>query len=84
MKDKVLIIENNKEIKCDLLFTINDEKNNAKYVICTDNTKDEKGNVKVYFAKYEGNKIIPVSNKEKEELEKIVNLVQEEVCGNEN
>ena len=83
MKEKIKIMQDSKEIECDLLFTVNDEKKGIKYIICTDNKEDENGNAKVYLARYEGNKIVSISDKEKKVLEEIVNLVQKEVCRNE-
>ena len=41
------IIENGKEIICDILFTFSDENNNIDYIVYTDGTKDEEINVAV-------------------------------------
>ena len=38
----------------------------------------------IYFARYENNKIIPISHEEINVLEEIVNIVQKEVCHNED
>ena len=84
MSNKIAIMQGNNKIECDLLFTINDERKGVKYIVCTDNTKDENGNAKVYLARYEGKKIISVSDKEKKMLEDVVNMFQYEVLNYES
>jgi hypothetical protein len=84
MKNRVVVIENNQKMEYDVLFNVTDEKNNAKYVVYTDNSIDKEGNAIVYLGKYDKDKIIPLdSNKEKEMLTNIVKIVGEEVCINE-
>lgn len=39
---------NNEEIECDVLFTFDNNDTNKSYIVYTDNTKDELGNIKVY------------------------------------
>lgn len=39
---------NGEEIECDVLFTFDSEDTNKSYIVYTDNTKDELGNIKVY------------------------------------
>ena len=39
---------NGKEIECDVLFTFDSTDTNKSYIVYTDNTKDELGNIKVY------------------------------------
>ena len=43
-------IKNNegKEIECDVLFTFDDDNTKKSYIVFTDNTLDENGNIKVY------------------------------------
>lgn len=36
------------ETECDVLFTFDSEDTNKSYIVYTDNTKDELGNIKVY------------------------------------
>ena len=40
--------DNGEEIKCEILFTYEDEKSKKNYIAYTDNTLDEEGNTKVY------------------------------------
>ena len=49
-KSGKIIIKNdrNEEIECDVLFTFDNNDTNKSYIVYTDNTKDELGNVKVY------------------------------------
>ena len=59
------IIDNNgKERKCEVLFTFESEETNKNYIVYTDNTKDDEGNVRVYASIYK-------VNGEKTELEAI-------------
>lgn len=43
-----IIGDDGKEIKCEILFTYEDEKSKKNYIAYTDNTLDEEGNTKVY------------------------------------
>ena len=46
---KIIVKDNEgKEIECDVLFTFDSEDTNKSYIVYTDNTKDELGNIKVY------------------------------------
>ncbi len=48
--------ENNEEIECDVLFTFDSKDTNKSYIVYTDNTKDDMGNIKVYANTYDSNK----------------------------
>lgn len=51
---KILINDiNGKEIECDVLFTFDSEDTKKSYIVYTDNTKDELGNIKVYANTYD-------------------------------
>ena len=80
MKDKISVMINGKKKEYDLLFTVDDEKTGNKYVVYTDNELNEKGNSKIYLGKYKDNKLMTITDEEKNQLEKIVSIVQEEVC----
>ena len=41
-----------KEITCEILFTFDSEETKKSYIVYTDNTTDEEGNVKVYASVY--------------------------------
>ena len=43
-----IIDDNGKEIVYDVLFTFDSDETKKSYVVYTDNTKDELGNIKVY------------------------------------
>ena len=43
-----VIGDDGKEIKCEVLFTYEDEKTKKNYIAYTDNTLDEEGNTKVF------------------------------------
>ncbi len=56
-KSGKIIIRNdkNEEIECDVLFTFDNNDTNKSYIVYTDNTKDELGNVKVYANTFDEN-----------------------------
>ena len=84
MKDIIKIRQGDLEIEYDLLFTVKDDKTNEKFVVYTDNTIDNEGKVRIYLGKYDHENILPVTDKDKEELEKIVSLVEEEIQNENN
>ena len=61
-KDNTFTIVNDsgEEIKCEILFTYEDEKTKKNYIAYTDNTLDEEGNTKVYASIYNPNEENPV------------------------
>lgn len=65
------------EIKCNILFTFENDKNNKNYIVFTDNTQDDDGNTKVYANVYEpnGDDINLLTIDTKEEWELIENLL---------
>ena len=50
-----IVIKNDKgeELVCDVLFTFDSDETGKSYIAYTDNTKDEKGNTKVYANTYD-------------------------------
>ena len=48
-----MVTEDGKEIICNVLFTFDSEETKKSYIAYTDNTKDEKGNIKVYANTYD-------------------------------
>ena len=50
MESGKIVVKNNKgeDIECDILFTFDSDTTKKSYIVYTDNTKDELGNVKVY------------------------------------
>lgn len=83
-KQKFMVLnENGKEIECEPLFTFESEETNKQYVVYTDNSTDEKGNVKVYASIYElndkGGQLLPIeTDKEWKVIETILETIQEE------
>ena len=83
--ESIFVNVNGKEVECDVLFTLADEKKGVKYMAYTDNSVDPQGVAAIYLGRYENNKIMPLeSEKEKEMLEKVVDLVSREVNNNED
>ncbi|MBP3461092.1 MAG: DUF1292 domain-containing protein [Bacilli bacterium] len=75
--------DNGKEIECEVLFTFESDETGKNYMVYTDNTKDEEGNIKVYAAIYEPDKdetkLEPItSDHEWSIIEKILEELQEE------
>lgn len=63
-----IIGDNGEEIKCEILFTYEDEKTKKNYIAYTDNTTDEEGNTKVYASIYnpeeENPVLLPIESEE--------------------
>lgn len=68
----------------DVLFTFDNEETNKSYIVYTDNTTDETGNIQVYASVYypgtDSTKLDPIeTDKEWKVIEKILETIQEEV-----
>jgi len=79
-----VINEEGREIVCDILFTFDSEETNKSYIVYTDNTKDEAGNVQVfasiYDPKQESPKLEPIETEQEWKIiETILNTLQEEI-----
>ena len=46
------IIEDGKEIICDIVITFRDDNNDINYIVYTDGTKDEDGELEIYASRY--------------------------------
>ncbi|HIS39060.1 MAG TPA: DUF1292 domain-containing protein [Candidatus Onthousia faecavium] len=85
LKDKFkLKDEYGQETTYDVLFTFDNEETNKSYVVYTDNTFDDAGNVQVYASVYypesDNNKLDPVeTEREWQIIDKILETIQEEV-----
>ena len=79
-----------KEITCDVLFTFDSDETKKSYIVYTDNTKDEKGNIQVYASIFDPKsedqmELIPIeSEKEWKVIEKILESLQEEIKNSDN
>ena len=73
-----------KETIYDVLFTFDNEETNKSYIVYTDNSTDDEGNVQVYASVYypgtDSTKLDPIeTDKEWQVIEKILETIQEEV-----
>lgn len=46
------IIDNGKEINCEIVLTFRDDNNNINYIVYTDGTKDINNELEVYASRY--------------------------------
>jgi len=81
--------DNGKEIECEVLFTFDSEETKKSYMVYTDNTTDENGNVRVYASVYnpdaENTELMPIeSEREWKIVETILESIQEENNNNSN
>ena len=84
-----MLDENGNEIIYDVLFTFESEETNKNYIVYTDNTKDETGNIEVYASIYDPNdphsKLEAITTeKEWKVIETILDTLQEEVRNKKN
>lgn len=75
--------ENGKEVNCEVLFTFDSEETKNNYIVYTDNTTDDEGNVKVYASIFdpmsENTELKPIeSEREWKIIETILESIQEE------
>ena len=86
MEDKnvfQVLDENGKEVTCEVLFTFDSEETNKSYIVYTDNTTDEAGNVRVYASIFDPSaqnmELKPIeSDREWKIVETILESIQEE------
>ena len=79
-----MLDENGKEIVYDVLFTFESEETGKNYIVYTDNTKDETGNIEVYASIYhpedpKGKLEAIETDKEWKVIETILDTLQEEM-----
>ena len=72
-----------KEIVCEPLFTFESEETNKQYIVYTDNSHDENGNVRVFASIYKisdkGRELLPIkTEKEWKVIETILEAIQDE------
>ena len=88
-KKFIVLDENGQEVVCEPLFTFESDETKKQYVVYTDNSKDESGNVRVFASIYnnkkEGGELLPIkSEKEWKVIETILETIQEETQKNGN
>lgn len=82
--DGKILIKNDegKDILCDVLFTFDSDETKRSYIVYTDNSKDELGNVKVYANIFDSfsdsGDLLPIETKEEwDTIEQIFNSINE-------
>lgn len=81
-----VINDEGKQVECEVLFTFDSDETKKSYIVYTDNTKDEIGNIKVYASIYNPNNVndekmdlAPIeTDKEWNIIETILESLQEE------
>ena len=81
--------EEGKEVECEVLFTFESDETKKNYMVYTDNTKDNEGNIKVYASIYNPEKpeseLQPIeTDKEWKIIETILEEIQREASANES
>ena len=79
-----MLDENGNEVVYDVLFTFESDETKKNYIVYTDNTKDENGNIEVYASIYDPedpqSKLEAITtDKEWKVIETILNTLQEEI-----
>ena len=79
-----LLDETGQEVEYDVLFTFESDKTNKNYIVYTDNTRDEIGNIEVYASIYhpedENGRLEAIETDEEWKLiETILETLQEEI-----
>lgn len=79
-----IINDNGEEIMCDVLFTFDSEETKKSYIVYTDNSTDDSGNVQVFASIYDpkqrDQKLEPITTEQEwKVIETILNTLQEEI-----
>ncbi len=79
-----VINDRGEEVMCDILFTFDSEETKKSYIVYTDNSKDDSGNIQVYASIYDpkgvNQKLEPITtDQEWKVIETILNTLQEEI-----
>lgn len=82
-----LLDENGQEVVYDVLFTFESEQTNKNYIVYTDNSRDEEGNIEVYASIYypedENGRLEAIeTDSEWKLIETILSTLQEEIKKN--
>jgi len=82
-KKFTVLDENGKQVICEPLFTFESEETKKQYVVYTDNSLDENGNVRVFASIYKigknGGELLPIkTEKEWKVIETILETIQEQ------
>ena len=79
-----LLDENGQVVCCDVLFTFDSEDTKKSYIVYTDQTRDEEGNVEVcasiYAPEENGGRLYPIQTEEEwEVIEAILDLLTQKM-----
>ena len=82
-KNFIVKDENGKDIVCEPLFTFESEETKKNYVVYTDNSKDDNGNIRIFASIYKvsekGKELLPIkTDKEWKVIETVLEAIQEE------
>ena len=78
-----ILDENGNEVVCEVLFTFDSEETKKNYMVYTDNTTDDEGNVRVYASTFdptkENTELTPIeTEREWKIIETILESIQDE------
>jgi len=78
-----IVNDQGQEVTCEVLFTFDSEETKKSYIVYTDNTTDNDGNVRVYASVYnkeaENTELMPIeTEREWKIVETILESIQEE------
>ncbi len=84
-----VISDEGKEVECEVLFTFESDETKKNYIVYTDNSLDEEGNVRVFASIYnpddEETKLLPIeTDKEWKIIETILEELQNEANSGES
>ena len=76
--------DNGKEVVCEVLFTFDSEETKKSYIVYTDNSRDEEGNIQVfasiYDPKQDNPRLEPIETEQEWKIiETILNTLQDEI-----
>lgn len=78
------VVQDGKEINCEVVLTFCDENNNIDYIVYTDGTKDENNDFEIYASRYSkvGNDIILHDIENEYEWNLVDNMLESKFKGN--
>ena len=79
------ILQEGREINCEIVLTFSDENNNVDYVVYTDGTRDENNELEIYASRYsrEGDSFVLQDIEHEYEWNLIDNMLEAKFKGNE-
>ena len=82
-KKFTVLDENGKQVVCEPLFTFESEETKKQYVVYTDNSLDESGNVRVFASIYKigkkGGELLPIKTEQEwKVIETILETIQQD------